>query len=158
MFSIETSSGRSIQRMSYFQHEDEILLPPGRYLKVIDKSSPAQDLHIIHLREIKPPYPMLAEPSGSIKLLFTLPEPKPMPPSPIIGKKQENTPPTASTMLKLAPTPSIIEKETRKQSINSKCRFKAGVTSTIRGKEERNQSINNKYRTETSSGSNCTKT
>jgi hypothetical protein len=62
MFSIETSSGKLISGYSYFQHEDEILLPPGRYLKVIDKSSPAKDLHIIHLREIQPPYPMLAEP------------------------------------------------------------------------------------------------
>ncbi|CAF0923755.1 unnamed protein product [Rotaria sp. Silwood1] len=62
MFSIETNSGKLIREHSYFQHEDEILLPPGRYFKVIDKSSPAQDLHIIHLREIQPPHAMLAEP------------------------------------------------------------------------------------------------
>lgn len=62
MFSIETSSGKIIRGHSYFQHEDEIILPPGRYLRVVDKSSPAHDLHIIHLREITPPYPMLVPP------------------------------------------------------------------------------------------------
>ena len=77
MFSIETNSGKLIRGHSYFQHEDEILLPPGRYFKVIDKSSPAQDLHIIHLREIQPPHPMLAEPFDLSKLKKTLPPPKP---------------------------------------------------------------------------------
>jgi hypothetical protein len=61
MFLIETSSGKLIRDHSYFKNEDEILLPPGRYLKVIDKSSPAKDLYIIHLREIQPPYPMLTK-------------------------------------------------------------------------------------------------
>lgn len=62
MFSIETRSGKQIGEHSYYQNEDEILLPPGRYFKVIDKSSPASDLYIIHLREIRPPYKMLNEP------------------------------------------------------------------------------------------------
>jgi hypothetical protein len=62
MFLIETNSGKSIRDYSHFEQEDEILLPPGRYLKVIDQSSPAKDLYIIHLREIQPPYPMLPNP------------------------------------------------------------------------------------------------
>ena len=78
MFSIETSSGKVIRGHSYFQHEDEIILPPGRYLRVIDKSSPAQDLHIIHLREITPPYPMLAEPFDLGVLKKELPPSKPL--------------------------------------------------------------------------------
>jgi hypothetical protein len=92
MFSIETNSGRLIRGHSYFQHEDEILLPPGRYFKVIDKSSPAQDLHIIHLREIQPPHPMLVEPFDLSELKHTLPPPKPIPNPPISQKKQENNP------------------------------------------------------------------
>ena len=56
MFSIETQSGKLIKDYSYFANENEILLPPGRYFRVIDKLSPAKDLHIIHLREINPPY------------------------------------------------------------------------------------------------------
>jgi len=92
MFSIETNSGKSIRGHSYFQHEDEILLPPGRYFTVIDKSSPAQDLHIIHLREIQAPYPMLADPFDLSELKHTLPEPKPAQNPPISQKKQENNP------------------------------------------------------------------
>lgn len=95
MFSIETNSGKSIRALSYFQHEDEILLPPGRFLKVIDKSSPAPDLHIIHLREIKPPHPMLADPFDLSQLKHTLPE---MKSAPIVANKQEeNTTPTSAS-------------------------------------------------------------
>jgi hypothetical protein len=73
MFSIETSSGKVVRGHSYFQQENEIILPPGRYFKVIDKSSPAQDLHIIHLREITPPHPMLADPFNLSELKKALP-------------------------------------------------------------------------------------
>ncbi|CAF1690120.1 unnamed protein product, partial [Adineta ricciae] len=37
MFSIESNRGKLIREHSYFQHEDEILLPPGIYLEVVDK-------------------------------------------------------------------------------------------------------------------------
>ena len=37
MFSIESDNGKLIRSHSYFKHEDEILLPPGIYLEVIDK-------------------------------------------------------------------------------------------------------------------------
>ena len=92
MFSIETNSGKSIRALSYFQHEDEILLPPGRYLRVVDKSSPAPDLHIIHLREIQPPHPMLAEPFELSKLKETSSQIKPVPPVSIEETKQESNP------------------------------------------------------------------
>ena len=62
IFSIQTNSGRDIRGHSYFQHEDEIVLPPGLYFRVIGCLNPAEDLHVIQLREIPPPYPMLAEP------------------------------------------------------------------------------------------------
>jgi hypothetical protein len=85
MFSIETNSGKLISGHSYFRKEDEILLPPGRYFKVIDKSNPAVDLHIIHLREIQPPYLLLAEPSPL----------KYVPNSPTSQKEQPINPPTS---------------------------------------------------------------
>lgn len=75
MFSIETKSGKQIHEHSYFQSEDEILLPPGRYFQVIDKSQPAPNLYIIHLREIQPPFPMLSEPFDLSTLKHALPEP-----------------------------------------------------------------------------------
>ena len=82
MFSIESSSGKSIKGMSYFQHENEILLPPGRYLKVVDKSSPATDLYIIHLREVAPPYEMLVEPFFTGNFQPALPHPNTVLPNP----------------------------------------------------------------------------
>ncbi len=74
MFSIQTNSGKLIRGHSYFENEDEILLPPGRYLKVIGSLNPADDLHIIQLREIEPPYPMLVEPFNLNQMKQALPE------------------------------------------------------------------------------------
>ena len=62
LFSIETSNGRRIRSHSYFQQEDEILLPPGTYLKVVGRMSPAEGLHIIHLQEATPPFQLLTPP------------------------------------------------------------------------------------------------
>ncbi|CAF1452521.1 unnamed protein product [Adineta steineri] len=62
IFSIQTNSGKLICAHSYFDNEDEILLPPGIYLKVVDSLNPADGLHIIHLQEIEPPHKMLADP------------------------------------------------------------------------------------------------
>jgi hypothetical protein len=77
VFSIETNSGKLIRAHSYFPQEDEILLPPGIYLKVIGKLSSADGLHIIHLREITPPYKMLADPFDLSQLKQALPQAKP---------------------------------------------------------------------------------
>jgi hypothetical protein len=112
IFSIESSSGKSIRGISYFQHEDEILLPPGRYLKVIDKSSPAPNLHIIHLREIQPPYPMLADPFDLNNLKQIPQQPNTVPIPPIVENKQEsNPPPTIIVIPKPVPPPPIVEKK-----------------------------------------------
>ena len=62
MFSIETSSGKQIRSHSYFQHEDEILLPPGTYLQVISQLKSDDGLHIVHLQEVTPPFELLAAP------------------------------------------------------------------------------------------------
>ncbi|CAF3367332.1 unnamed protein product, partial [Rotaria sp. Silwood2] len=76
MFSIQTTSGKCIKAHSYFQQEDEILLAPGRYFEVIDKLSSADGLHIIHIREIAPPYQMLADPFDLSQLEKMLPQSK----------------------------------------------------------------------------------
>jgi hypothetical protein len=77
MFSIQTNSGKLISGHSYFENEDEILLPPGIYLKVIDILSSADGLHIIHLREIPSPYKMLADPFDLSQLDKAVPKIKP---------------------------------------------------------------------------------
>lgn len=62
IFSIETDSGKDIRAHSSFDNDEEILLPPGLYFRVIDYQNPTKDLHIIHIREIPPPYRLLAAP------------------------------------------------------------------------------------------------
>jgi hypothetical protein len=90
VFSIETNSGKLIRAHSHFQQEDEILLPPGIYLKVIDKLSSADGLHIIHLQEITPPYKMLADPFDLSQLKQALPQSNSASHAPSSSKKQEN--------------------------------------------------------------------
>lgn len=109
MFTIETNSGKSIRGMSYFQNEDEILLPPGRYLRVIDKWSPAPDLHIIHLREVQPPYRMLADPFDLSQLKQNRPQSNPADNAPIATENLENKPPIAIRSIELETAPVVGE-------------------------------------------------
>jgi len=87
VFSIETNSGKLIRSHSYFQQKDEILLPPGIYLKVIDKFSSADGLQIIHLEEITPPYKMLADPFDLSEWHHVLPQSKPSSHTPSVTPK-----------------------------------------------------------------------
>ena len=62
IFTIECVNGKAIRDHSYFKKENEILLMPGTYLKVIGKWNPASDFHMIHLRETTPPYTTIVPP------------------------------------------------------------------------------------------------
>lgn len=62
IFNIECSNGKSIRPHSFYKTENEILLLPGTYLRVVSKWSPAKDLYMIHLREMAPPRPFLEPP------------------------------------------------------------------------------------------------
>jgi hypothetical protein len=63
LFSIECVNGKSIKAHSYFSEtEKEIVLMPGTFFEVIGQVNPAEGLHIIHLKEIKPPFPLLKLP------------------------------------------------------------------------------------------------
>ncbi|CAF1140059.1 unnamed protein product [Adineta ricciae] len=62
IFSIQTSNGKDIRAHSYFDNENEILLPLGIYLKVVDNVSRPDGRHIIYLQEIPPPFKMLDDP------------------------------------------------------------------------------------------------
>jgi hypothetical protein len=65
IFMIECVNGKAIRHHSQYPEENEILLMPGSYLRVIDKHSPAQHLYIIHLQEVKAPYELLKPPFDS---------------------------------------------------------------------------------------------
>ncbi|CAF1370341.1 unnamed protein product [Adineta steineri] len=92
MFSIQTNSGKLIRAHSYFDNEDEILLPPGIYLKVVGSLNSGNGLHIIHLQEIEPPHKMLADPFDLSKLKHALPSTKPPSYTVNLQKEQEYNP------------------------------------------------------------------
>jgi hypothetical protein len=71
LFSIECTSGKDIRQHSYFQSEDEILLPPGRQFQVLGCLNQPGGLHMIQLKEIEPPYPLL-EPVSKVKQSFII--------------------------------------------------------------------------------------
>ncbi|CAF0984715.1 unnamed protein product [Didymodactylos carnosus] len=63
LFSIECLNSKNIKQHSYFQTESEILLMSATYLEVVSQLNGGADgLHIIHLKEIKPPHPLLQSP------------------------------------------------------------------------------------------------
>jgi Ran GTPase-activating protein (RanGAP) involved in mRNA processing and transport len=62
LFSIECLNGKNIKPHSYYKTEDEILLLPGFYFEVMSKVAGGNGLHIIHLREIVPPFCLLETP------------------------------------------------------------------------------------------------
>jgi hypothetical protein len=62
LFSVEAINGRTIRAHSHFVTEDEILLLPGTHMIVQSQFSPAPDLHIIHLKQIRPEQVLLEPP------------------------------------------------------------------------------------------------
>jgi len=62
LFSIDCLNGKEIKEYSYVRAENEILLPPATYFKVLGKVNPAVDLHIIHVQQIPPPYELIDPP------------------------------------------------------------------------------------------------
>jgi hypothetical protein len=66
LFSVEAINGRTIRDHSHFDIEEEILLLPGTYMIVQTQFSPAPDLHVIHLKQIKPKEVLLELPFEGI--------------------------------------------------------------------------------------------
>ena len=70
LFSIDAKNARSIRHHSMFAKEDEILLLPGTYLRVIGKLNPTKDLTIIQMEEETPPFPLLEHPEPPSAILL----------------------------------------------------------------------------------------
>jgi hypothetical protein len=71
MFTIECHSGKDIRNHSCFPLEDETLLLAATHFKVIGNLDQGNDLHMIQLREVQPPFPhlrLMALPSELEKL------------------------------------------------------------------------------------------
>jgi hypothetical protein len=65
IFMIECINGKAIKSHSFYQDENEIILLPGTFLRVVSKWSPVKGLYMIQLREETPPFQLLASPLGS---------------------------------------------------------------------------------------------
>jgi hypothetical protein len=73
LFSVEAINGRTIRAHSHFVTEDEILLLPGTHMIVQSQLSPAPDLHIIHLKQVKPEQMLLQPPfEGNLSIFNNL--------------------------------------------------------------------------------------
>jgi hypothetical protein len=72
IFMIECINGKAIKSHSFHENENEIILMPGTYLRVIDKWSPADNLYMIHLQEETPPCQLVASPFTSSSTIKTL--------------------------------------------------------------------------------------
>ncbi len=48
---------------------------PGSYFEVVGQLHPAKDLHIIHLKEIQPPFPLVKPPFEKASPLATTQKP-----------------------------------------------------------------------------------
>ena len=69
LFSIQCDTGKSIINHSYYEGEDEILLLPGREFKVVGCLDMGNQLHMIQLKEIMPPFPPIASVSLAPRLV-----------------------------------------------------------------------------------------
>jgi hypothetical protein len=71
LFIMDCFSGKSIQQFSYYPNEEEVLLPPGRLFQVMGSLNPSADLHVIHLKELQPKFPLInlieLPPSSSLR-------------------------------------------------------------------------------------------
>jgi hypothetical protein len=59
VFAIQCYSAKSIKQYSLYPEEEEVLLPPGCQFQVIDCLNQGDGLHIIQLKEIQPPFPLI---------------------------------------------------------------------------------------------------
>ena len=68
LFSVEAINGRIIRNHSFFVTEEEILLLPGTHMIVQSQFSPASDLHVIHLKQVRPDEVLLELPFEGAQL------------------------------------------------------------------------------------------
>ena len=60
LFAIESDTGKNIRQHSFYQHEDEIVLLPGREFEVVSSTDMGNQLTMIELKEVEPRYPTIA--------------------------------------------------------------------------------------------------
>jgi hypothetical protein len=71
IINIESNSAKNISRHSFYQTENEILLYPARQFQVISSLDAGNQLHIVHLKEIEPPFPLIHIPQITSTVIIT---------------------------------------------------------------------------------------
>ncbi|CAF1395919.1 unnamed protein product [Adineta steineri] len=74
VFTIECDSGKDISRHSYYQKEKEVLLLAARQFIVVSCLPLSEDLHMIQLKEIKPPITLLQPVTNQSEQINPTPE------------------------------------------------------------------------------------
>ena len=65
IFNIECDSAKDIYAHSFYQSENEVLMYPARQFQVVASFNAGNQLRIIHVKEIQPPFPFIHIPSIS---------------------------------------------------------------------------------------------
>jgi hypothetical protein len=65
IFNIECDSAKDITKHSFFQSENEVLMYPARQFQVVSLFDSGNQLKIIQLKEIQPPFPLIHIPQSS---------------------------------------------------------------------------------------------
>jgi hypothetical protein len=65
IFNIECDSAKDISQHSFYQSENEVLMYPARQFQVVSSLNTGNQLKIIHLKEIQPPFPLIHIPQTS---------------------------------------------------------------------------------------------
>jgi Ran GTPase-activating protein (RanGAP) involved in mRNA processing and transport len=65
IFNIECDSAKDISQHSFYQSENEMLMYPARQFQVVSSLNTGNQLRIIHLKEIQPPFPLIHIPQTS---------------------------------------------------------------------------------------------
>jgi hypothetical protein len=59
IFNIECDSAKDISQHSFYQSENEVLMYPARQFQVVSSFNSGNQMKIIHLKEIQPPFPLI---------------------------------------------------------------------------------------------------
>ncbi|CAF1340232.1 unnamed protein product [Adineta steineri] len=133
LFTIECDSGKDISHHSYYQSEQEVLLLAARQFTVVACLRPAPGLHMIQLKETKPPITLL-QPATNQSMQI-----KPTPDLHMI--QSEETKPSI-TLLQPATNQSVQIKPTPKQiQIKKKNKFRQFAI-TVAGGNGKGQKLN----------------
>ena len=112
LFQIECTTAKDIKKHSFVESEDEILLLPARQFQVTSCLDSGNGLHIVQLKEVQPPYPLL--------------EPVPLPNPSIEPKKLPSVaskPPTAISTSK--PIAAALNKQFSTMNLHEKTKSKS---------------------------------